>query len=66
MNLALAFSGKVDFHYDALLDDGHIKSWSRHTLTSLLDEAGFEVKQFAGVGRMPFLWKDIVILAKKV
>lgn len=65
-NLALALAGKMDFHYGALLDYGHIKFWSRQTLMFLLEESGFEVKQFVGAGRAPFLWKSMVILAKKL
>lgn len=64
-NLALALFGKMDFHYTALLDYGHIKFWSRRTLTTLLAEAGFEVKRFVGAGRVPFLWNSMVILAKR-
>ena len=64
-NLVLAVSGKLDTHFTALWDCGHIKFWSRQTLTRLLEEAGFEVVRFLGVGRVPFLWKSMVILAKK-
>ena len=65
-NVALALAGKMDFHHGALNDYGHIKFWSRHTITSLLTESGFEVQQFTGAGRLPFLWKSMVILAKKI
>lgn len=64
-NLALALFGKMDFHHTALLDYGHIKFWSRRTLTTLLEERGFEVERFIGAGRAPFLWCSMVILAKK-
>ncbi len=64
-NLALALFGKMDFHHTALLDYGQIKFWSRRTLTTLLDEGGFEVERFIGAGRAPFLWCSMVILAKK-
>src|SRR6185312_11696355 len=40
-NVALAVSGKMDSHFTALWDGGHIKFWSRSTLTVLLKEAGF-------------------------
>lgn len=64
-NLALALAGKMDFHHGALYDYGHIKFWSRRTLTFLLEESGLEVKQFVGAGRGPYLWKSMVIQAKK-
>jgi len=41
-NLALALSGKMDNHFTALWDHGHIKFWSERTLQILLEEAGFK------------------------
>lgn len=64
-NLALAASGKLDAHFTALWDGGHIKFWSRRTLTSLLAEAGFEPVAFRGAGRWPWLWKLMLIAARK-
>lgn len=64
-NLALAVSGHWDSHHTALWEGGHIKFWSRATLTQLLQDGGFEVTGFAGAGRMPFLWKSMVLLAEK-
>lgn len=64
-NLALAAAGKMDAHFTALWDYGHIKFWSRRTLTELLEEAGFTVSGFHGAGRMPFLWKSMVLVAGK-
>lgn len=39
-NLALAVTGKLDAHFTALWDGGHIKFWSVKTLRHLLEEAG--------------------------
>lgn len=64
-NLALAISGRLDRHFTALWDYGHIKFWSRQTLTQLLLEVGFQVTQFRGVGRLPYLWKSMVVVAVK-
>lgn len=64
-NLALALTGKLDAHFSALWDYGHIKFWSRKTLTTLLQETGFEVTRFLGVGRVPLLWKSMVLVARK-
>jgi 2-polyprenyl-6-hydroxyphenyl methylase/3-demethylubiquinone-9 3-methyltransferase len=64
-NLALAATGKLDGHFTALWDYGHIKFWSRQTLTRLLEEAGFHVDRFQGVGRMPYLWKTMVLTASR-
>lgn len=64
-NLALAAVGGMDAHFTALWDHGHIKFWSRKTLTVLFREAGFEITQFKGVGRMPYLWKSMVLVAQR-
>jgi 2-polyprenyl-3-methyl-5-hydroxy-6-metoxy-1,4-benzoquinol methylase len=64
-NLALAITGKTDAHYTALWDNGHIKFWSIKTLTSLLEEAGFEDIHFLRVGRIPLLAKSMVAIARK-
>jgi SAM-dependent methyltransferase len=64
-NGALAFTGKLDAHFIALWDGGHIKFWSRRTLTSLLEEAGFETVAFRGAGRCPWLWNSMLLAAHK-
>jgi len=63
-NLVMALSNKLDNHFTVLWDGGHIKFWSKHTLTSLLNEFDFEVAQFRGSGRLPYLWKSMVVSAK--
>lgn len=64
-NLLLALSGKLDQHFTALWDGGHIKFWSRKTLTLLLEESGFEILQFRGAGRFPWIWKSMLIACRK-
>jgi 2-polyprenyl-3-methyl-5-hydroxy-6-metoxy-1,4-benzoquinol methylase len=64
-NLALAVSNKMDFHFMALLDGGHIKFWSERTLRALLLEAGFENISFKRVGRVPPLAKSMIAIATK-
>ncbi len=64
-NLALALTGKMDAHFTALWDGGHIKFWSERTLASLLQEAGFENFQFRRVGRVPALAKSMIATARK-
>jgi 2-polyprenyl-3-methyl-5-hydroxy-6-metoxy-1,4-benzoquinol methylase len=64
-NLALSVFDKWDKHHTVLWHGGHIKFWSRATLTKLLVESGFQVIGFSGVGRFPYLWKSMVIIAKK-
>lgn len=64
-NLALAILGRFDRHFTSLWDGGHIKFWSRRTLKRLLAENGFEVVDFGGCGRLPYLWKSMVMVARK-
>lgn len=64
-NLLLALSGKMDSHFTALWDHGHIKFWSIATLTELLSEAGFYRIRFVRVGRIPLLAKSMIAIAHK-
>jgi 2-polyprenyl-3-methyl-5-hydroxy-6-metoxy-1,4-benzoquinol methylase len=64
-NLMLAVTGQMDQHFTVLWDHGHIKFWSRKTLTKALETAGFTNVEFAGSGRLPYLWKSMVLKATK-
>jgi 2-polyprenyl-3-methyl-5-hydroxy-6-metoxy-1,4-benzoquinol methylase len=64
-NLVLSILNHWDKHHTALWHGGHIKFWSRATLTRLLSENGFRVVGFGGVGRLPYLWKSMVLVAQK-
>lgn len=64
-NLALAATGALDHHFTALWDGGHIKFWSYRTLKRLLREFGFVDFSFFGAGRLPWLWKSMVVVARK-
>lgn len=64
-NLMLAATGKLDRHFTVLWDHGHIKFWSRQTLEHAISEAGFEVTQFRGAGRIPHLWRSMVVKAER-
>ncbi|MEO1640123.1 MAG: methyltransferase domain-containing protein [Pseudomonadota bacterium] len=64
-NLALAATGKMDAHFTALWDHGHIKFWSIATLSALLAEVGLTVEQTLRVGRIPPLAKSMVLVARK-
>ncbi len=60
-NVLIALTGKFDWHVKPLWDGGHIKFWSRATLSQLLTEAGFINLRFRGAGRAPYLWMSMVI-----
>ncbi len=62
-NLAISVTNGWDKHIHPLWDGGHIKFWSRRTLTQLMSEAGFTDFQFRGAGRQPYLWKSMVMSA---
>ncbi|MGA7273476.1 MAG: class I SAM-dependent methyltransferase [Candidatus Udaeobacter sp.] len=64
-NLGLALTNKWDAHLSPFWDGGHIKFWSRKTLSQLLNDAGFRVVRFIGAGRLPLLWKSMIIVAQK-
>jgi 2-polyprenyl-3-methyl-5-hydroxy-6-metoxy-1,4-benzoquinol methylase len=64
-NLALALTGRLDAHFTALWDHGHIKFWSMRTLGELLREAGFVDLRFKRVGRLPVLAKSMIAIGRR-
>jgi 2-polyprenyl-6-hydroxyphenyl methylase/3-demethylubiquinone-9 3-methyltransferase len=64
-NLILALLNMWDAHANPLWDGGHIKLWSRRTLSRLLRETGFQNLKFRGAGRLPFVWMTMVMAADK-
>lgn len=63
-NLALSVFDKWDHHHTALWEGGHIKFWSRKSLSELVGREGFRVVDFAGVGRLPYLWKSMALVSR--
>jgi len=63
-NLMLSIFNKWDSHMDPFWLGGHIKLWSKKTLTKILTNAGFTVVAFKGCGRFPYFWKSMVIKAR--
>jgi 2-polyprenyl-3-methyl-5-hydroxy-6-metoxy-1,4-benzoquinol methylase len=65
-SVLLAITGRMDRALTALWEGGHIKHWSRNTLTTLLTQEHFTVVGFAGAGRRPpYLWNGMVIACRK-
>ena len=64
-NLALSLLNGWDRHFGVKVDGGHIKFFSRKTLSFLALEAGFTLTYFQGVGRIPWLWKSMILVFKK-
>ena len=64
-NLCLALFNKFDSHFNPLWEGGHIKFWSKNTLSVLLKDSGFKEIQFINVGRTPLLAKSMIAIASK-
>ncbi|WP_340589222.1 class I SAM-dependent methyltransferase [Erythrobacter alti] len=64
-NLALAVTGKMDGHFTALWEGGHIKFFSRDTLGTLFQRVGMEEVDFRRVGRIPQLAKSMIGVYRK-
>ena len=64
-NLLLAATGKLDAHFSALHDGGHIKFFSVNTLSKLLRLHGFDNLSFTFYGRAAWLWKNMICHARK-
>jgi 2-polyprenyl-6-hydroxyphenyl methylase/3-demethylubiquinone-9 3-methyltransferase len=64
-NLAISLIDGWDKHFTSNMLAGHIKFFSRRTLTEALESEGFVVEEFRGAGRVPFLWKSMVLVARK-
>ena len=58
-------TGKLDAHFTALWDHGHIKFWSAKTLSQLFAEVGFVQPTFEYCGRMYPLSKSMIAVARK-
>jgi len=65
-NLVLAATGKMDAHFSALHDGGHIKFFSVNTLSKLMRAHGFDDLSFTFYGRAPWLWKNMICHARKL
>ena len=64
-NLVLAATGKLDAHFSALHEGGHIKFFSVNTLSKLMRAHRFEDLSFTFYGRAPLLWKNMICHARK-
>ena len=64
-NLAISLVGGWDAHHSALWDHGHIKFFSRVTLTQLFVEQGFTPIDFKRLGRLPVIAKSMLGVFQK-
>jgi hypothetical protein len=63
-NALIAATGRWDCHHGPLLVGGHIKFWSKRTITNLFEESGFTIRQWKGLGRLPYLWANMFVEAE--
>jgi|JI6StandDraft_1071083.scaffolds.fasta_scaffold75841_2 2-polyprenyl-3-methyl-5-hydroxy-6-metoxy-1,4-benzoquinol methylase len=69
-NIVLAVTNRIDRSLTALWEGGHIKHFSRKTLSQLMRNAGFEVTEFKGCGEgwrghAPGLWNGMMMAFRK-
>jgi len=64
-NIALAAFGQFDRHYDPLWDHGHIKFFTRRTLTKLLTDVGFEDIEIRRPDIIPQFSRSMVVAARR-
>ncbi len=65
-NLALTLFNVWDKHHTVDWEGGHIKFFSEKTISKMLVETGFSHIKFRNAGRAPYLWKSMVLSARKV
>ncbi len=63
-NLVLAAGGRFDRHWEPLHDGGHVKFFSKATLSDLFAREGFIVTRFGRVGRIAPLAKSMIMQAR--
>jgi hypothetical protein len=61
----MAILGKWDQHHGVDWDGGHIKFFSWGSLSDMARKAGFRNLRFIGVGRVPYFWKSMILVAEK-
>jgi 2-polyprenyl-3-methyl-5-hydroxy-6-metoxy-1,4-benzoquinol methylase len=64
-NLALSLVDGWDRHFSVDWDGGHIKFFSARSLGRMAEAAGFRRLEFTGVGRLPYLWKSLILVAER-
>ena len=64
-NLAIALLNGFDRHATVSWEGGHIKFYSYNTLAAQLVAVGILPVKFSGSGRVPYLWKSMVVIGTK-
>jgi 2-polyprenyl-3-methyl-5-hydroxy-6-metoxy-1,4-benzoquinol methylase len=64
-NLIISLLNNWDKHWLPEWEGGHIKFWSKKSLTIFAQEHNYKLVFFRGVGRLPFLWKSMILVFVK-
>ena len=64
-NLSISLVNGWDWHFSVERVGGHIKFFSRRTLGQMAHKAGFRNLYFKGAGRLPWVWKSMIMVAQK-
>jgi len=65
-NLMIALLNKWDKNHTTDWEGGHIRFFSKKTLSEMLIENDFKPIRFYGAGRVQYLWKSMIMVAKKI
>jgi 2-polyprenyl-3-methyl-5-hydroxy-6-metoxy-1,4-benzoquinol methylase len=65
-NLAISILGQWDHLFTVEWEEGHIKFFSETTMRRMLTRAGFDDIVFSNAGRLPYMWKTMVVRARNV
>lgn len=64
-NLLLAIFNRWDHHLTPLWDHGHIKLFSKKTLSKLLRRNSYRMIEFHGAGNFAYFWRTMVVVASR-
>ena len=65
-NILLSVFNKMDGLFTVHWDGGHIKHFSHKSLSTMVENYGFEEIYFKGAGRkIPFLWSGMLVVFRK-
>ena len=64
-NLAIVGAGRFDRHFNPLWEGGHLKFFTRATLSALLREAGLTRHELHRVGRIPAFAKSMLAIVRR-
>ena len=64
-NLATSILGRWDHVFTVDWEAGHIKFFSDRTMEAMLRQVGFTDVVFRNAGRVPYLWKTLLVRARR-